>query len=74
MYIVTQDPNNFEIDWQKELRHYKKLNDAKREATKLSVLSGKACIYRLETIIIPIDEIPVQAYKVKENGEILPCD
>lgn len=73
MFIVANDPNEVE-EWEKSAKVHTNINDARRTASKLSVQTGKACIFRLEMIVIPTGAPPVQAYKVKDNGDILPCD
>ena len=73
MFVVANDPNEVD-DWKEHAKVYTNIVEARRAASKLSVQSGKACIFRLEMIVIPTGVPPVQAYKVKDNGDILPCD
>jgi hypothetical protein len=74
MYLVTSDPADFEHNWKDLAGLLTTPTNARTYANKLAGHGCRIHIYKLETIIMPIGDTPVQAYKMKDNGDILPCD
>ena len=77
MYRVSANPHNHDGDYDKfsDTVIYAGTKEVALEtARKTASKYGRGYIFKLEKFVVPIGDLPVQAYSMNDKGEVLPCD
>ena len=73
MYLISSDPNNYDVDYTTTVRYVDSLPAAKKHARQLVGKYGKVFIWKMSEYHVQIEEPKTQAYTVNDKGEIIPC-
>jgi hypothetical protein len=77
MYLISANPHSQagEYNTFSETVSYAGSKEVALEvARKTASKYGRGYIFKLEKFVVPIGDLPVQAYSMNEKGEVLPCD
>lgn len=77
MYLVSANPHNHEgeyVNFSDTVSYAANKDQALETARKTASKYGRGYIFKLEKFVIPVGDLPVQAYSMNEKGEVLPCD
>lgn len=77
MYLVSANPHNHEgeyINFSDTVSYAGNKEQAQETARKTAAKYGRGYIFKLEKFVVPVGDLPVQAYSMNDKGEVLPCD
>ena len=72
MYLISSDPNNYDVDYTTTVRYVDSLTAAKKLARQFVGKYGKVFIWKMHEYHVQIEEPKTQAYTVNDKGEIIP--
>jgi hypothetical protein len=73
MFLISSDPNNFDVDYTTTICYADSLPAAKKKARQLVGKHGKIFIWKMQEFHIQVEEPKTQAYIVNDKGEVIPC-